>query len=115
VLALRRETGRAQQAAAARRYGPGHRARCAAAAVVGRLLPLLLLWLLLLLLLLWLWLLPRLLLVTVGHAKTAKVHQPAGLRAVVLRLGARQVVVACNICNTRALASVKRRGTRRGR
>jgi len=94
------ETRRGQQAVAAHRYGPGHRARSAAAAV-GRLL-----WLCL-----WLRLLPRLLLMTVGHAKTAKVHQPAGLRAVVLRLGARQVVVACNICNTRALASVKRRGT----
>jgi len=82
------ERRRRQQAAAAGRHGPGHRgARTAAGTVVARVL-------LLLLLLLWV------LLVPVGHAKTAKVHQPAGVRAVVLRLGTRQVVVACNICNT---------------
>jgi len=73
-----------QQAAATGRYGPGHRG---ARTVVARVLLLLLLLL-------------RVLLVPVGHAKTAKVHQPAGVRAVVLRLGTRQVVVACNICNT---------------
>jgi len=83
------ESRRRQQAAAAGCYGSGYRgARTASGTVVARVL--LLLWLLLL----------RVLLVPVGHAKTAKVHQPAGVRAVVLRLGTRQVVVACNICNT---------------
>jgi len=44
--------------------------------------------------------------VPVGYAETAKVHQPAGVRAVVLRFGARQAVVvvvvvvtSCDICN----------------
>lgn len=82
------ESWRRQQAAAAGRYGPGHSgARTAAGTFGARVL-------LLLLLLLWM------LLVPVGHAETAKVHQPAGVRAVVLWLGTRQVVVACNICNT---------------
>jgi hypothetical protein len=44
--------------------------------------------------------------VPVGHAEAAEVHQPARVRAVVLRLGARQVVVTCNIYNTCARASV---------
>lgn len=51
-----------------------------------------------------------LLLVPAGHAETAEAHQPAGARdAVVLRLGARQVVVicSCNVCEHTGHANLK--------